>query len=107
MIILPARRCPRSPNTSPHDTIDTFKLLVTSSITEPANQIPKPMSLLDLQQKHPELYRQAFKRGALCQREISRPYRELEDGKPIFYGHPRHAKLIRHDLDLMCEVICG
>jgi len=65
------------------------------------------MSLLDLQREHPKLYRQAFKRGALCQREISRLYKETEAGKPIFYGHPRHAKLIRHDLDLMCEVIAG
>jgi hypothetical protein len=67
------------------------------------------MSLIDLQQKHPELYRQAFKRGALCAQEIERAASTFKgDGhKPIFYGHPRHAKLIRSDLDIMCEVIVG
>jgi hypothetical protein len=67
------------------------------------------MSLLDLQREYPELYRHAFKRGALCAQEIEKATSTFkgEGHKPIFYGHPRHAKLIRTDLDLLCEVIVG
>ena len=62
------------------------------------------MSLLELQRKHPKIYAQAFKRGALCERGITEGAKDVERFKPLFYGHPRHASMILDDLFLLSEV---